>query len=193
MPVVHNTVRVWDPLVRLFHWCLVACFAVAYLSGDEWLSLHVIAGYTILGLVTFRCIWGVIGTQHARFTDFVHRPATVVAYFRRVLTFRASRYLGHNPAGGAMVITLLCVLSLTVISGLVLYGYQEYSGPFAALLFNAPDSLKGTLKAIHEFFVNFTLLLVALHLAGVVLASLQHGENLVRSMFTGRKQEELPS
>jgi len=187
-----KTVRVWDPLVRVFHWTLAAAFLIAYFIGDDWLDLHVAAGYTVLGLVLFRLVWGVIGTRHARFGDFVRSPAATLAYLGDIVTARARRCLGHNPAGGAMVITLLASLAVTAVSGLALYGFREFSGPLADLLYSAPDSLGDTLENVHEFFANFSLLLVVLHLAGVALASLQHRENLVRSMFTGHKQQELP-
>jgi cytochrome b len=192
MQLKQNTVRVWDPLVRVFHWTLVAAFLTAYLVEDDWLGLHVLAGYTVLGLVLFRLVWGVIGTRHARFTDFVRSPSAVLAYLKDVVRVRARRHLGHNPAGGAMVIALLGSLVFSAVSGLALYGYGEFSGPLAGLLQGAPGWLGNVLEGMHEFFANFTLLLVVLHLAGVALTSLQHGENLVRSMFTGRKQQELP-
>lgn len=192
MQVKHKTVRVWDPLVRVFHWTLVAAFLTAYLVEDDWLGLHVVAGYTVLGLVLFRLVWGVIGTRHARFTNFVRSPAAVLAYLRDVVRIHARRYVGHNPAGGAMVIALLGSLVFTAVTGLALYGHGEFSGPLAGLLQGVPDWLGNALEETHEFFANFTLLLVVLHVAGVILASLQHGENLVRSMFTGRKQQELP-
>lgn len=190
MPEPVQLIRVWDPLVRGFHWALLAAFLTAWLSGGEWLVLHVPAGYTVLGLVSLRIVWGVVGTRHARFTDFVRGPATVLAYLGDVVTFRARRYLGHNPAGGAMVVALLISLLLTGASGLALYGYQEFSGPLAGALYSAPHRLGGALEEAHEFFSHCTVLLVLLHLAGVALASLQHGENLVRSMVSGRKQQE---
>jgi cytochrome b len=191
MPTKYKTVRVWDPLVRVFHWSLAAAFVLAYLTEDDWMDLHVPAGYTVLGLLMFRVVWGVIGTRHARFTDFVRSPTTTLTYLKDVITVRARRYLGHNPAGGAMVIALLVSLMMVTVSGLALYGYKEFSGPLAGLMYSAPDWLGRPLEGIHEFFANFTLLLILLHLAGVALASLQHRENLVRSMFTGLKQQEL--
>jgi len=191
MPSNNQGVRTWDLFIRLFHWTLVAAFFTAYLVEDDWMRLHVLAGYTVLGLLLFRVIWGVIGTRHARFTSFVCSPARTLAYLKDAIAFRARRYLGHNPAGGAMVIAMILSLSATAVTGLALYGYAEFSGPLAGLLGNIPEWLGGSLEDVHEFFADFTLLLVVLHLAGVVLASLQHRENLVRSMFTGIKQKEL--
>jgi len=191
MTTDNQGVRTWDPMIRLFHWTLVAAFFTAYLIEDDWMSLHVLAGYTVLGLVLFRIIWGVIGTRHARFTDFVCSPASTLAYLKDIITFRARRYLGHNPAGGAMIIALLFSLTATAVTGLALYGYAEFSGPLAGLMGSAPEWLGGSLEDVHEFFADFTVVLVLLHVAGVIIASLQHGENLVRSMFTGIKQKEL--
>ncbi len=180
-------VKVWDSAVRLFHWTLVASFLIAYLTEDDWLTLHTLAGYTIAALVAFRLLWGLIGTRHARFSDFVRPPAEVVSYLKDIVAFRAKRYLGHNPAGGAMVIALLVSLVLTVITGLATYGGKELAGPLAGLMMGYPEFVAEMFEELHEFFANFTLLLVVLHVAGVIAASLQHGENLVRAMFTGEK------
>ena len=186
----NERVRVWDPLVRLFHWGLVAGFAAAYLSGDDWLRVHVIAGYVVAGLVTFRLVWGFVGSRHARFSDFVRPPATVMAYLKAMVGFRARRHVGHNPAGGAMVVALLLSLAATVVSGMALYGHQEFLGPLAFLTSGLPDSAGGVLKEVHEFFADLSVTLVVLHLAGVVFASIQHRENLVRAMLTGWKSKE---
>ncbi|MCG8049154.1 MAG: cytochrome B, partial [Candidatus Thiodiazotropha endolucinida] len=99
-----DEIKVWDPLVRLFHWSLVGAFAVAWLTEDEWMGLHANAGYLIAALLLFRLVWGVLGTHYARFTDFVKSPPTVVAYLRDLVQLRAERTLGHNPAGGAMIV-----------------------------------------------------------------------------------------
>ncbi len=192
MPNNPNSIRVWDPLIRLFHWSLVIGFFLAYITEDDWQSLHVLAGYTVFGLVLFRLIWGLVGSRYARFGSFVRSPATTLAYLKDVIHSRAERHLGHNPAGGAMIVALLTCLLTTTLSGMALYGFEEFSGPLADAMHSAPEWAGETLKEVHEFFANFTLFLVALHVAGVLLASLQHGENLIRSMITGRKQKELP-
>ena len=184
-------IRVWDPLVRAFHWGLVPSFAVAYLVEDDWLPVHVAAGYLILGLLTFRLAWGLVGTRHARFNDFVRGPSTVFAYLKEMLACRARRHIGHNPAGGAMVIALLLCLFATGLSGMAVYGYQEFMGPFAGLLSELPDSVGKGVEAAHEVLANLTVLLVATHIAGVLVASIQHRENLVRSMITGCKRKEI--
>ncbi len=200
-------IKVWDPLVRLFHWTLVAAFTIAYLTEDDWQELHVWAGYTVAALLAFRLLWGFIGPKHARFSDFVFSPANIMAYLKDMLALRAKRYIGHNPAGGAMVIALLLSLAATTLSGMQVYAVEENAGPFAQIEMNispvasayADDDEHegeghkegGVWEEIHEFFANFTLFLVVLHIAGVIISSLAHNENLPRSMVTGKKRQEL--
>lgn len=196
-----NEIKVWDPLVRIFHWSLVATFFIAWLSGDEWESVHVAAGYIIAGLVAFRLMWGFIGTQHARFTDFVYSPATVITYLKDLAAQRAKRYLGHNPAGGWMVVALLVSLALTTLTGMMAHGTITvvFSLISPALAHGRKghdededeDEGEELFEETHEFFAHLTLLLVAVHVAGVLVSSLLHRENLVRAMVTGRKSREL--
>lgn len=194
-----NRIRVWDPFVRVFHWGLVGLFALAFLSGDDESFIHVYAGYGIAALVALRVVWGFIGTRHARFGDFVQRPAAIRAYARDYVRGRARRYLGHNPLGGAMVVALLASLLVTALTGL---GMQQLpkdgriAGPPPALIAAAhADDDHGraglaheALEETHEFFANFTLFLVALHVAGVLAGSLLHRENLIRAMWNGYKR-----
>jgi len=188
---VKNTIRVWDPLVRVFHWSLASAFLIAYITEDDFMTLHEYAGYLILGLIGFRIIWGVIGTQYARFSDFVKPPKAVIQYLKDIASFKANRYIGHNPAGGAMVIALLLSLLLTGITGMLYFGLEDQQGLLASYVANWPSYLNDPFEEIHEFFANLTLLLVFLHIAGVLLASIQHGENLVRSMFNGKKDSNV--
>ena len=183
-----NEVKVWDPLIRLFHWALVGSFIVAYVTEDDFLTLHTWAGYLVAGLMLWRILWGLIGTRHARFSSFVRPPRLVLQYLKDTLALRAKRYLGHNPAGGAMILILLLSLVLTTTTGLAVYGAGEQAGPLAFALGNASEFVIGSLKKTHEFFANLTLLLVLIHLIGVTVESLIHRENLVRAMITGRKQ-----
>jgi cytochrome b len=180
-------IKVWDLPVRLFHWTLVTSFFLAYITEDHWMGVHTFAGYSVAGLVLFRLVWGLIGSRHARFSDFVARPATIRQYIKDIFRFRAKRYLGHNPAGGAMIIALIISLVFTVITGVATYGGKELAGPLAGFMMTMPEFVSDGVKELHEFFANFTLFLVVLHVAGVVSASLLHGENLIRAMFTGKK------
>jgi cytochrome b len=180
-------VRVWDPFVRLFHWMLVLLFTLAYVTGEDVLSLHVNAGYAVFGLVMLRVLWGFMGTPHARFSDFVYRPSRVLAYLKDTLALRAHRYLGHNPAGGAMILLMLASLLLVSVTGFAVYGLDKGAGPLAALA-GSGEFLEEALEEVHEFFANLMVLLVAVHITGVIAESLIHRENLVKSMLTGRKR-----
>ncbi len=169
------SIKVWDPFVRVFHWSLVALFAIAWFSADEWDRAHEVSGYAIAGLIAMRLVWGLIGTQHARFSDFVYRPSTVIAYLNDSVFLRAKRHIGHNPAGGAMVVALLASLAVAVGTGII----------------SVSDRFWGVewVEEVHEVASYLTLGLVVAHVLGVVLASLQHRENLVRSMITGWKRK----
>lgn len=202
------TIKVWDIAVRVFHWSLVVTFFVAYFSGDDENVLHVYAGYGVLALVAFRIVWGFIGTRHARFADFIYGPATTWRYVKSMISSKPLHYLGHNPLGGWMVVALLLSLIGTCWTGLETYG-QEGHGPLAhadiRLISPAmadddeEDHRSGRgqgngeadgdefWEELHEVFSNFTLFLVVLHVAGVLIASGIHKENLIKSMITGYK------
>ena len=182
-----NMIKVWDPVVRIFHWTLVTAFFTAYITEDDFLSLHTYAGYTVLALILLRLVWGFIGSRHARFSNFVTHPRVAWQYLKDTLLLRARRYIGHNPAGAAMIVLLLLSLLITAISGIATYGAVESAGPLGAYLGNIGEHGEDALEEIHEFFANFTVLLVVIHISGVILESLFHRENLVRAMFTGYK------
>lgn len=168
------TVRVWDPFVRVFHWSLATSFLVAYITGDEIERVHIAAGYVIAGLIALRVVWGFIGPRYARFSSFVRPPREVLAYLRDIALLRAPRHLGHNPAGGAMIVALLGMLIATCVTGYMM----------------TTDAFWGAkwVEEVHGGLANATLGLVILHVLGVLAASFEHGENLVTSMVTGRKR-----
>ena len=207
---MNNEIRVWDPLVRLFHWGLVLTFVISYLTGDEENNLHIYAGYAVLGLIIFRVFWGFVGTQHARFSDFVTRPAATVNYIKN-LSNKPKRYIGHNPAGGWMVMVMLVTLFVVSVSGLKVYAIEEGLGPLAgdtpelAIIRTAhadddehehegkgqdgPEEFwEEFWEEIHETSSNFMLLLILLHLAGVFVSGRLHNENLAKAMITGKKK-----
>lgn len=181
-------IKVWDPLVRIFHWVLVGAFLIAYLTEDDWMQLHALAGYVVSGLLVFRLLWGFIGTRHARFADFIFSPRVVLTYLKETFTLKARRYVGHNPAGGAMIVLLLVTLAATSLSGLALYAVGESAGPLAAGLSGLSNSWEGVFNEMHEFLANFTVFLVVVHVGGVIFESLLHRENLITAMWTGDKQ-----
>lgn len=208
-----ETVYVWDRFVRFFHWSLAILFAVSYFTGEEEHWLHIYSGYGIVSLVVLRIIWGFIGTRHARFSDFSYAPAKTVDYLKALVSGRKPRrYLGHNPAGGAMVLAMLVMLLGIGFSGLKLYAIEEGKGPLAATSLPGiahpayadsqddaftggereehggdEDEAEEFWEEIHEVSVNFMILLIIVHLGGVFLSSRTHGESLVRAMITGRK------
>lgn len=183
-----DEVRVWDPFVRIFHWTLAAAFLLAFVVEDHNLAVHSWAGYTALALVALRLPWGLIGSRHARFTDFVRSPREAFGYAARVLTGRAERHLGHNPAGGLMIVALLVAIPLLALSGMAALAVEEGAGPLAGLLAGIGHRQGEWIGEVHEFLANATMALVGIHVAGVVIESLVHRENLVRSMITGRKR-----
>ena len=168
------TVKVWDPFVRVFHWSLAGLFLVAYATGDQIEKVHIAAGYAIAGLIAARFIWGFIGTRHARFASFVQPPRKVLAYLRDTAVLRAPRHIGHNPAGGAMIIALLATLTGTCITGYMM----------------TTDAFWGSkwIEDVHETLANLVVGLIVVHVLGVLIASFEHKENLVKAMITGRKK-----
>ena len=197
-------VKVWDPFVRFSHWSLAITFFVAYLTEEDVLSLHVWSGYAVGTIVLLRIFWGFVGPRHARFGDFLFSAREVWTYLLDLLLLRARRHLGHSPAGGAMVLALLLGLLLLVASGLATYAVEQNAGPLASVMGQSAavtgDDKKDGREAeddelweeVHEFFADLVLLLVLVHIAGVLLASLVLRENLVRSMVTGDKRPITP-
>ncbi len=193
-------VTIWDPLVRIGHWLIVAGFAIDYVT-DQPLVLHVWVGYTVAAIVVLRILWGFVGSRPARFHEFVCRPAAVLVYLRDLLLLRSRRYLGHSPAGGAMVVALLAMLCATGVTGLLTDGARNHAGPLASWFVTSqsagapvtPQAEWRPYKQVHSLFANLTLVLVGFHVAGVLFASYAHRENLVRAMLTGRKRREEPS
>lgn len=167
-------ITVWDAPIRVFHWLMVLSFSGAYLTSESeyWRLVHVTLGYTLGGLVAFRLVWGLLGTRYARFGSFVRGPSSVMRYLRSLLVGLPEHHAGHNPAG-ALAIVLLLLSSMAI----VLTGWASYN-----------DIGGDWLEELHEGAANFMLFVVGVHVAGVVLASWLHRENLVLSMLNGKKQ-----
>lgn len=195
-----DQIKVWDLFVRVFHWTLVAAFAVAYVTEDEAMALHVWAGYLVGGLVVARVVWGFVGPTHARFSDFVCGPFKAWRYLIDLFLFRAKRHIGHSPAGGAMVLMLMAGCLVTVWTGMALYAAEEGKGP---LSWRAPaiaqaladdddreghDDNEDGDGDLHEWIAHLTFLAVLFHITGVILAGIVHKENLTRAMITGQKR-----
>jgi cytochrome b len=179
-------VLIWDLPTRLFHWTLALCFAGAWLSSesDQWLSVHVFLGYLMLGLVGFRVVWGLVGSHHSRFAAFWFGPRAALAYLKQVLAGAAERHVGHNPAGSLAIYSLLMLTLLVGLTGYFALGVEEQQGALSGWTGVARGR---AFKKLHEFSAIVMLLLVLVHIAGVVVESLLHKENLARSMLTGTK------
>jgi cytochrome b len=190
MKQARPNIVVWDPSLRLFHWTLGIAFATAFVVGDGRVHLHVLAGGIVAGLLLYRLLWGWIGPHHALFSDFVRRPGEVGRHLRELVRGRAERHLGHTPAGGAMILLLMAMLALLVITGLLLDGAELMSGPLAALPRLGDGVALAWLADVHGMLADAVVVMVILHVAGVLLESLLHRENLVLSMVTGRKRPE---
>lgn len=174
---MHNgraRVQVWDIAVRLFHWSMVASVVLAYALADARV-LHRRLGYVVVALIGFRLIWGVIGSKHARFSGFVPGPRRFFGYVGDMIRGREARYLGHNPAGGAMIVALLATLSTVAATGYMM-GTDAYFG------------VEWVEKA-HKLLVDGLIILIAAHVTGVILSSRRHRENLVMAMITGKKDD----
>lgn len=170
-----QTVKVWDPLVRVFHWSLALSVAVAWVTGDGGPKIvHHWAGYVAAALIAIRLVWGLIGSRHARFASFVRSPGGMAAYLRDIARGAERRFVGHNPAGGAMIVALLCVLAVQVATGWL----------------STTDMFFGVdwIEELHQAMSKMILVLIGLHLLGVVVASIRHRENLPLAMVTGRKR-----
>ncbi|OYY95277.1 MAG: hypothetical protein B7Y41_01865 [Hydrogenophilales bacterium 28-61-23] len=182
-----KSLLIWDLPTRLFHWLFAASFTGAWLTAesDAWLGVHIGLGYLMLGLISFRLVWGFAGGHYARFTNFLFSPMQGWRYLRQTLKRQAARHLGHNPAGSQAVYLLLALGLVVGLSGLFAQGGEEQQGVAASLL---GYDLGHALKQVHEVLATLMLLLVFGHIAGVVLESRAHRENLARGMVTGYKQ-----
>lgn len=163
---------VWDAPVRVFHWLMVLSFAGAWLTAESerWRLVHVTLGYTMLGLVAFRIVWGLVGTRHARFASFVRGPRAAWAHLRALIAREPEHAAGHNPAGALAIVAMLV---LTLAAGAS--GWAHFNDIGGELM-----------EEVHEVAANGLLLLVGLHLLGVAAASVLQKRNLVGAMFSGR-------
>ena len=167
---------IWDLPTRVFHWALAGSFLGAYLLAEQdgLRSFHVMFGCTVAGLIAFRLLWGVVGSRHSRFRDFAYSPAEAIRYLRKLAAGRARDYDGDNPAGSWVIYGLLALAAATAATGWL--HYNEIGGE--------------AFEELHEVLANAWLVLVAVHVAGVIVGSLAHRRNLVATMITGRRAAE---
>lgn len=177
----NERVLVWDLSVRLFHWALVTCITVLLISGFTGaMKLHLILGNLTTGLVVFRWIWGWVGSQTARFDDFVAGPMTVMNYLHK----GRPSHLGHNPLGGWMVVLLLVVLTLQTLTGLIGTGDGLTQGPLARWVVAEVSSAA---YEIHALLIPIIIILVALHVMAVCIHQIAFREEMIKPMISGYK------
>ncbi|MDP1612061.1 MAG: cytochrome b/b6 domain-containing protein [Sulfuritalea sp.] len=168
-------IRVWDLPTRLFHWSLVASFAIAFLTSEseKLRDIHVFAGYALAGLIVFRLLWGFVGGRYSRFAEFLPTPRKVIDYLKSLMNGEPQHYVGHNPAGAVAIFLLLGFGLAAAASG---WGvYEDVGGSF--------------MEELHEGASNGMMAIVGIHIAGVIVSSWLHRENLVRAMITGWKNK----
>lgn len=170
--------RVWDLPTRLFHWSLAASFAIAFATSEseKLRDIHVAAGYTLAGLIAFRLLWGFVGGRHSRFADFLPTPQKLVDYLDSLIRGEPRHYVGHNPAGAVAIFLLLGVGLVVAASGWATY--EDMGGHF--------------MEELHETAANGMMAIVVIHIAGVIVGSWLHRENLIRAMITGWKNRNPP-
>ncbi|HLP97359.1 MAG TPA: cytochrome b/b6 domain-containing protein [Sideroxyarcus sp.] len=189
-----DEIKVWDLPVRLFHWTLVLGFATVFISGEmHFPTVHVWGGYALCILLLARVFWGFKGSEYARFRSFIFPLGETLAYVRSMFTGHPKHYFGHNPAGALMVFALLGLLTLIFVTGLVTLAAIDFEGPLLFLASSVSDETSYAFRHYHQFLPIVGLVLVSLHILGVVAGSIQHNENLVRAMLTGKKKSISPA
>ena len=174
-----KTVRVWDLPTRVFHWSLVVSFAIAFLTSEseKLRDIHVLAGYTLAGLIVFRLFWGLVGGRYSRFAEFLPTPQKLIDYLKSLITGKPQHYVGHNPAGAVAIFLLLGFGLVATASGWATY--EEIGGHF--------------MEELHEVASDGMMAIVLIHIAGVIVSSWLHRENLVLAMITGWKKWRNPT
>ena len=168
-----QAILVWDFPTRIFHWLLVICFAGAWLTSEsERLQMiHYAFGYSAVALVLFRLVWGLIGTKYARFTQFIKGPKQILSHFKDALSGKRHTIVGHNPAGGLVMVALMLIILLIGLTGYL--SVKEFLGDF--------------MSGAHEAIASLALALVIVHIAAAIIMSLLQRENLIKAMVTGKK------
>ncbi|MGX7002274.1 cytochrome b/b6 domain-containing protein [Caballeronia sp. KNU42] len=179
-------VLVWDIPTRLFHWLVVVLVAAAYATSRlNWMDWHVRIGEALLALVLFRLLWGFFGSETARFHSFLKAPAAAWQHLRHLFRRDADLQVGHNPAGGWMVLLLLVLLLGETLSGLYVNNDVADDGPLTQWV---PAAIANAITALHTILWEALLAAVALHVLAIAVYAVAKGHNLLRPMLTGRKR-----
>ncbi len=186
-PQITLPIRVWDLPVRLVHWSLVLLVVSLFVTGKlggNWLEWHRRAGFSVIGLVIFRVIWGFVGSYHARFANFLRGPQSVITYSKAMIGSNAPKYVGHNPLGALSALTMLIVLLMQAVLGLFSNDDIMLEGPYARFI---SKELSDQLTAFHKINADLILILVGMHLVAIAFAFFYKKENLVVAMVSGNK------
>lgn len=184
-----NEMVVWDRVTRLFHWCFASTILGAWVSAElNYMEIHYLLGYLLTLLLAIRIPWGFIGGHYSRFRHFIYSPSETWSYIQSSFRGEPKHYTGHNPAGAAMVYVLLLTGLTLVLTGHINLASIEFEGPLVSLINPISDDTSEINYEIHELASNLICLLVPLHIAGALVASYQHKENLIKAMITGIKR-----
>ena len=185
MTVMRLSMKVWDAPIRLFHWIIVLLVCTSwYFAETDQLPLHFLSGYCILTLLLFRLVWGVVGSDTARFAQFMRSPALALRHLAHLRRREPDDEVGHNPAGGWMVAAILTVLAVQVGTGRCSNADFD-KAPFADAV---GKSLSDTLSTVHSYCFTLLQILVVVHVAAVLTYALVKKQDLVRPMITGKKR-----
>jgi cytochrome b len=168
------TIKVWDSFVRIFHWTMVSVFLANYFFLDGGYKPHDWLGYGVLALLVLRVLWGFIGSTYARFVSFVPTPKRFIGYLREVLYGEEKRYVGHNPAGAVMILTLMLLMTAICITGWM-HGLDRFWGDEWVV-------------ELHVLLCDVVAGLAVVHVTAAILVSFRQQENLILAMITGNKR-----
>ncbi len=180
-----RVVRVWDAPTRLFHWLAVVLVAAAYTTWRlDWMDWHATAGEALLALLFFRLLWGLFGSETARFSSFLATPGRALRHLTRALRREPDRQIGHNPAGGWMVLVMLALMLGETLTGLFINNDVADQGPLTDI---TPAPIADAITALHALLWDALLAAIALHVLAIIAYALAKGQNLVLPMITGNK------
>jgi cytochrome b len=178
-------IAVWDMPTRAFHWTLAVLVAVSWITGTKgWMEWHLLSGYGVLALVLFRLLWGVLGSESARFASFLRGPRAAFAHFGELLRRCPDHHTTHNPLGGYAVALMLIVLAVQTATGLFADDEILTTGPLSSF---APGRMVRLATWVHVLNSNLILVVVLLHLAAIAAYALVFRRSLVSAMLTGTK------
>ena len=179
-------VKVWDLPTRLFHWLLVASVIFMFVSakmGGSWLQWHLRCGLFLLALILFRIVWGFIGSDTARFTQFVKSPKHIIRYIKGEIS--ENEQPGHNPLGALMVVALILSVLFQVLTGL--FSPDENSYMYDGFLYKLAGDNASKIRGIHLMFANILMILAIIHFVVVLFYRVVKRHNLITPMITGNK------